>query len=563
MAICAAISETDKRSVRIFKKRNRIFFLIMFLPLVLYLRGIIGGFVWDDRTYFIENDILPNLRPWQLSDIFFHPSNFWGEHLPVRDFLYVLEYNLFGLSPVGYHIVSLGLYILTGYILYFFLVRLYSDTVYKELSSATGPYDAEISASIATVFFLVHPSNVEAVAYISGQKDLLVVLFSFLSIYFLWRYLNSQNGKRRFLFWGVLTYYFAFLSKLAAISLFFILPVLWLISNKELRLKWRKALFLWGALNVPVAVWILISMNIMNYHTGMSQFADIDIYDRAIRAFKMFGFYSLHAIKPFPLSFGYPFDDSAVFNKYFWTGIAVFAVLFGLIIRRRRDIVFFASSGYILFLFPSLQLFGRFIYNASIYDRYLFIALLSACILFERGFASIFLKAKQLRFYAAAVLIAVMTIFSVITALYVPTFHSDIDSTRNSYEKFPDWPSGAFNYVSSLIEAGRLEEAWDITMREKTFASPSWVRSYFKGWIYLQQGKLEQAIQTLSYSSVFTVNEGYFPFPSVPLGRALMRLGRYEEAVQEFRRALSSEIYQPLEMYHARKELEKIKSLRR
>ncbi len=71
-------------------------FLFSGLSVMLYLQSLWGGFVWDDRTYFIDNDILPSLKPWDFRQIFLEPSNYWGELLPVRDFLYVIEYNLFG-----------------------------------------------------------------------------------------------------------------------------------------------------------------------------------------------------------------------------------------------------------------------------------------------------------------------------------------------------------------------------------------------------------------------------------------------------------------------------------
>jgi len=293
----------------------------------------------------------------------------------------------------------------------------------------------------------------------------------------------------------------------------------------------------------------------------MSLFGDMDIWGRIIRAFKMFGFYSIHVFKPIPLSFGYPFSNPADLDKYFWAGIFALIMLMSMISWRRNRIILFGAAIYIFFIFPALQLFGRLVYNASIYDRYLAVALLGICILFERVFANIFNRAARMPFIPPALAAAVIIIFSWITMAYVQTFRSDIESTKNSYEKFPDWPGSSFNYVYSLIEGGELDKAWDITMREKSFLSPAWVRNYFIGWIYLQRGNPEEAVPVLSDSTALAISEGYFPFPGLPLGRALMALGRYESAANEFRQVLSSEIYQPLEMYHARKELEKIKRL--
>lgn len=541
------------------QKKNILFLaVIVLLPVILYLRGLSGSFVLDDRTYFIENDILPNLKPWQIINILFYPSNYWGEHLPLREFLYVLEYNSFGLSPYGYHLVSLGIYILTGYILYLLLLQIYSDIVYAQYKHTPGFYKAEVSVFIVTILYLIHPSHVETVAYISGQKDLLVALFSFLTMFLFYKYFNSQAGKGRLLSLGILTYYSAFFLKLAAVSLILMIPVLWHISSEEHRPKWKRFFSLWLIINLPVVIWILIYKNIASSYNSMFLLEDIDILGRLIRAIKMLGFYAAHVLKPFPLSFGYPFDEVSVEpDKFFWTGITVAVIFLSLIMLQRKKIILFASSIFFIFLISTMQLFGRF-YNASLYDRYLSISLLGICILFERAFADMFVKTGWLRIFAVSIFLTVVTAFSIVTVLYVQTFKNDIEVTKNTYEKFSDWPTSAFNYTYSLIEGGELDKARDMVVKEETFSSPLWVRSYFRGWIYLQRGEFGQAVSTLSYPAVLASGEGYFPFPSIPLGKALMALGRYDEAEQEFQRALSSGIYQPLEMYRARKELKSI-----
>lgn len=564
----SAVPETDDYSVIILKKKNLFLFLIALVPVILYWQGIFGDFVWDDRTYFIENDILPNLKPSQIADIFFHPSNYWGEHLPVRDFLYVLEYKLFGLSPVGYHVVSLGLYVLVCCMVYLFLRSFYLNVAKNRLLRSacndkcgtwSGAISSDVSAFFVTLIFAVYPVHVECVAYISAQKDLLYALFSLISIYIFYRFFNFQK-RRNLLALGILFYYLALLSKLTAIALTVFIPLLYLLSDSLKRPKLWKTFSVWIVVNIPVVLWVLRSINISESYFG-STFAILRLpfFERLIRSLKILGAHAVLGIKPYPLSFGYPFNISTSFDVNLLVGVITLVVLIILIIYFRKDpVVVLASCMFILFLLPVLQL-GEGFSNASVYDRYLFMSVLGIIILVERFLRLLPFRLRQTKGIHIGILTAVVIGFIVITIAYVPTFRSDIDSTRNSYEKFPDWQSSSFNYVYSLIEGGRLDEAWDITVREKSFSSPPWVRSYFKGWIYLQQGKPDQAVSTLSYSSILAISEGYFPFPSVPLGRALTASGRYREAEQEFEKALSSKIYQPLEMYHAKKEIEKIR----
>ena len=75
--------------------------VLLTLTLIIYLPALNSEFVIDDRTYFLDNDLLTSLKPWQLAKIFLEPSNYWGELLPIRDLLYVVEYNLFGKKSDG------------------------------------------------------------------------------------------------------------------------------------------------------------------------------------------------------------------------------------------------------------------------------------------------------------------------------------------------------------------------------------------------------------------------------------------------------------------------------
>lgn len=564
---CAAAPETDDYSVIILRKKNLFLFLIALVPVILYWQGIFGDFVWDDRTYFIDNDILPNLKPWQLSEILFHPSNYWGNLNPLRDFLYVLEYNLFGLSPLGYHIVSLGLYVLVCCMVYLFLRSFYLNVAKNRLLRSarndkcgtwSGAISSDVSAFFVTLIFATHPVHVETVAYISGQRELLYSLFSLLSIYAFFLFFNSQ--RKNLLALGILSYYFALLSKPTAVILAIFIPLLYLLSDSSKRPGFKKTLKVWGIVNLPVILWILKSIQLRENYFGINAvILDLPFWGRIIRALKILGTHTALVLKPYPLNFGYPFESSVSFDINLLSGIIAIIVIVSLILYFRKDhLIVLGSCLFILFLLPVLQLHGS-LANLSIYDRYLFIPALGIAILMERFLRFLPLALNRIKIVYLSIILGLVLVFAAITIAYVPTFKSDIASTRNSYEKFPDWPSSSFNYVYSLIEGGRLDEAWDITIREKSFSSPPWVRSYFKGWIYLQRGELEKAVSTLSYSSTFAISEGYFPFPNIPLGRALMASGRYNEAEQEFEKVLSSKIYQPLEMYHARKELEKLR----
>ncbi len=542
-----------------FKIGARKWNLVLFtITIFVYAQGLSGKFVWDDRTYFIDNDILTNLKPWDLKVIFSQTTNYWGEHLPIRDFLYVCQYYLFGQSPYGYHIVSLFLYIMIGYILYKLLVELYSNLSPPELGNK-NINTADISALAVTAFFLAHPTHVESVAYISGQKDLLCALFSFLTIYLFYTSCRHDNITQvRKLIPIIICYYLSFLSKSTAISNAIFIPLLWFFVFRKNNKKNLTIFIGWSLINIPVLIWMVYSINLLDKYWGtVTAIPLLPLTDRIIRAVKIVGAHTTLAFKPFPLNFGYPFNYSRGFDVDFFVGISMLTLIFFLLFLRRKTIASVGCVIFILYLLPVMQI--SFESNdATVYDRFLFIPILGVGLVLERLCRFLNIKWNKLRTAVAALTLIVVTGLFSMTYYYVPKFNSDVISTRNAYNFFPDWPSSAFSYVYSLIESGELDEAMKITVKEKTFSKPPWVRGYFIGWILLERGETEMASQLLRESSILSMVGGYFPFPNVPLGKALIKLGKHDEASNVLEYVILSEIKNPLEMYKAKKLLEQI-----
>ncbi len=530
--------------------------VLLVLILVLYGPGVRGKFIWDDRTYFIDNDILPNLNPWDFKEIFLKESNYWGELLPVRDFLYVVQYRLFGLNPLGYHIVSIGLYVMICLMVYFFLKRFYSDKDEDALFNLKGVH---IPAFAAASIFASYPVHVECVAYISSQKDLLFSLFSLAAMYLFYHFLNSQTRKCVLLVLGVFFYYLALLSKLTAVGLLVIVPVLYLLSDRAKRPEAFKAVGVWALVNIPALLWLLRCIGISRKYFGST--VDImtpQLWERLLRSLKILGAQTLLGIKPYPLSFSYPFDGSSIVDLNLICGIiAAVSLSFVMLYFRKHRVVILASSLYVVFLVPVLQLYGS-LTNSAIFDRYLFLPALGISVLFEKSLRALPLAPERLRRVYVPAIVPVVMVFSVIVIAYVPTLRDDISSTKNTYELFPEWPSSAFNYVYSLIENGRLDEAGEMIVKEKTLSSPPWVRGFFIGWILLEKGMAPEAIAELKVSSYLATSGGYYPFPNIPLAKALIKSGRSSEAMWILQEVLKSPVYQPLEFYRAKELLEEI-----
>ena len=85
---------------------------------------------------------------------------------PVRSASYALDYSLWGLDPFGYHLSNVLIHGLTILALGILIWRL-----------GGRPRVAMLAAAL----FALHPVGTEAVAYVSGRRDLLAALFSLLA----------------------------------------------------------------------------------------------------------------------------------------------------------------------------------------------------------------------------------------------------------------------------------------------------------------------------------------------------------------------------------------------
>lgn len=139
------------------------------LPLVaaltaflIYVPALSYGFLnWDDTTYVVNN---PWIRGWSvenLAHVFTKP--YFSNFLPLHLVSYMADYSLWGLDPFGYHLQSVLLHAVNAALAFLVVRRL--------LGSGAVAF-------VAALLFAVHPSHVEAVAWISIRKDLLSTTFA-------------------------------------------------------------------------------------------------------------------------------------------------------------------------------------------------------------------------------------------------------------------------------------------------------------------------------------------------------------------------------------------------
>jgi len=169
-----------------------------------YWPALAGGFIWDDDFYVVNN---PALRSWgSLVDIWFRPTRFGypvgSQYYPLVYSSFLIEYQLWGTQPLGYHVNNLVLHLASAGLLWLAMRRLQIP-----------------GAALAATLFALHPVQVESVAWVTERKNVLSCFF-YLGAFNLYRAaVDRDRARRRLLLGGAwVVFLCALLSKSVACS---------------------------------------------------------------------------------------------------------------------------------------------------------------------------------------------------------------------------------------------------------------------------------------------------------------------------------------------------------
>ncbi len=170
------------------------------------------GFInFDDDVYVYENAYIQSGLNWDsLKQAFsFDLASRSGHWHPLTWISWLIDYSIFGLDPLGYHLVNL-LFHLLNTILLFWVLRRMTKTLWP-------------SAFVAALF-AIHPLHVESVAWITERKDVLSTFFMMLTIGAYSYYVEKRTFLRYFLL--LLFFILGLMSKSMLVTLPFVLLLL-------------------------------------------------------------------------------------------------------------------------------------------------------------------------------------------------------------------------------------------------------------------------------------------------------------------------------------------------
>ena len=422
-------------------KKHWIFLVILLIgTFILFANGLNANFVSDDYATIPQN---PNILDLGVAFKIFNPVDISNSIIA----------NIFGISPLPFHLYSLFLYFIFLIIAFVILESLFGEMV----------------AKFSMVIFAVLPIHVEAVTWISGKPYLFIgitVLASFLAYI---NYLKTNNLK--YLFYSLLFFLIGFLTDRPRPFSVFLVAGLYLLymNRREYWDRTKKLLPLIVAMSVLflVIAWPYISsrINVVNsgYNVSESVF------------YNPFFQYPTGLAKYFQIMF-FPADLTLYHTMYIfpvWLNWAILLIYFGSIgyfyFKDKR--YFFALSFMLVAILPSM---APVKVSWLVAERYAFLPSLGFCLFLGLIITDLGRKYKLVSLIILAVIVFLYGVRTYLrnidwqtnhklwvnTCQVSPNSHNAWNNIGDDYDKLEQYENSIKGFTQSTVVKPNYADAY-------------------------------------------------------------------------------------------------------
>jgi hypothetical protein len=512
---------------------------LIFMTVIVYSQSASLSFSGPDiGDYITHNDhVISGLNVESIKWAFttFHAAN-WH---PLTWLSHMTDCQLFGLNSGSHHIVNVAFHLI-NIILLFFLLCILTGEVWR-------------SAFVAA-FFAIHPIHVESVAWCAERKDVLSAMFWMISLICYAGYVKQSKLTHYFLA------LFAFVLGLMAKPMLVTLPLVLLLldywplgrfrsdystctsgDKEQTGLPFRSSMSINNTLRlllekVPFLLLSVISsfVTIFAQKLGgaMATLSYIPFSLRVKNALFSYVSYIRKMLWPSDLAIFYPASKISV-------GTAVAAALFLICVSflvlkkaRRKPYLAFGWFWYIITLVPVIGLLQ--VGGQSMADRYTYIPLIGLFIMIVWGVAEIGTIWPRLRNVLLVAAGGALVACSYLSWVQVKFWQNDlilyshaIEATKKNYV--------AYLFLGNVyMDQGKIDQAIEQYFNSIKI-SPTLMAFHYLGNAYYAQGKFEQANSYYFYALMISQD---YPDTHYMYGRSLIKLGRVTQAIDQFNWAL-------------------------
>lgn len=413
---------------------------ILMVSVSIYYPSLSAGFLNFDDNWAIFNN--PYVQSFNILNNF--RFTYYFDYTPITTFYFSLVNKLFGMNPSYFHFFNLLIHLLNG-ILIFALGR----KIFK--------FDLLASYFFAAIF-LIHPMQVESVAWLTEAKNVLSVLFLLLS----WLSFNRFQSvvlHRNFIYAGSLFLFFLSLGSKPATVTFPLLLVLFYIIVRRSRITAVLLFQTFPFFGLSLIFGLLRifanpdKMEILNSEMGLL----LLIKNTTIK----YLFYFSRSIFPNHLSGYY---ESGVFQLFWYEYLIVFSFFVVTVLvyknspdqSEKRHLLFFPIFT-IIALFPVLNIVS-FPIDYMVADRYMYFPSIGLYALFAILLAKLF-TIRKLRVVVVVYMLLLTLHLTVLARNRVLVWHNDYNLWTDVLNKYPDTRKGLHNLSAQLLFQKKYEKA--------------------------------------------------------------------------------------------------------
>ena len=543
-------------------------FALVLVTLAVYWPALQGGFLWED-------DIMLKNNPYVKSPAglyYIWCSTKLPDFFPLTSTSLWLEWMLWGMNPLGYHVTNVLLHAASGVLLWRVLRRL-----------------AIPGAWLAALLFAIHPVNVDSVAWITERKNTLAMVFFLLSIlWFLrseeWEESKVQSPKSKVRWYGLslLAFLLALLSKTAVVmGPFVLLLCVWWrrrevqspkskVQSPEAKApssKFQVQRSAFGSGDAPpttlhaprstlhllarVIPFFALSLALglvtiwFQYHRaiGNDVVQTAGFWTRLATAGRAVWFYAGKTVLPWPLSFVYPRWQTDVHSLFSWLPLAGLVLGVGLCWRWRRRTwaraALFALGSFVAMLLPVLGFANIYFQRYSLVaDHWQYFAIIAPIALVVGGFSSKFKvqSGTSLSTIGLCVAMAVVLTLSVLSWQRCGLYQSQAALWLDTLNKNPGCWMAHNNLGLLLVDNPQTRDEALQHYHDSLRLNPEQDEAHLNlGAAMLKLNRLEDA--WAEFERARHIDPTY-PLVYYNLGLVLDEQGKFSEAQAQYRHAL-------------------------
>ncbi|PID78393.1 MAG: hypothetical protein CSA18_03885 [Deltaproteobacteria bacterium] len=339
-----------------------VFFLFFSVVFLIYSNTFNSSWHFDDYDNIILNTKIQidNLYPETIKKTFFASVDGKNKmYRPAAMFSLALNWYFGKENVFGYHLVNIMIHVFAGYFLFLTFLKLFETPALKDNYNEIQAFNISL---IASVLWVIHPIQTQAVTYIVQRMASMAALFYILSLLFYFKARFSKIGKKMIynMLFAIIFYILAVLSKQNAAILPLILVFIELIFFRQYEKINIKQIFFIFIFCLSIGlVWLFI----FGIHSIDYSFRTFTLGERLLTEPRIVINY-LYKIF-YPLSTQYSLvNDIEVSRSLFYPLTTFFSILF---VSCLVGFSFFCFRKYPLTAFAILFFFSNHIIESSIF----------------------------------------------------------------------------------------------------------------------------------------------------------------------------------------------------